>query len=427
MPRSQYPSRVCTVIAGMIVAGGLSWPGFAVAVAGAPAPGALHAYVPDAFVHPASDAADQADELQRALDALQPGQRLVFTPGRYVVGRSLVVRQPHVVLSGFGATLIATIPGDQTIEMRGDGTTLVGFQIMGTGTTRLATPESTKVEVTGRNVQVLDNVIDGGASAGIFVFGGADVAIVGNTVLATLADGIHITHGAHNVLVEGNVVRGTGDDMIAVVSYQGDGVLSRNVLITGNSLEGNAWGRGITVVGGADVTIANNIVRNVQVSAGILVAQEDSFRTYGASGVLVENNEISDIQTATARTDPRPLTQQAAIDVSTWSGSVTRVAVVGNRVSRARFAGIRVWGNVSQYRIADNRLSTIGGMPVQVGGAGGGCAAGHPNAGGSNAGQCGATGAQPLATGVTVGADASQLPRVRESLRQARWPQRGID
>lgn len=420
MPRSQYPSRVCTVIAGMIVAGGLSWPGFAVAVAGAPAPGALHAYVPDAFVHPAPDGADQADELQRALDALQPGQRLVLTPGRYVVGRSLVVRQSHVVLSGFGATLIATIPGDQTIEMRGDGTTLVGFQIMGTGTTRLATPESTKVEVTGRNVQVLDNVIDGGASAGIFVFGGADVAIVGNTVLATLADGIHITHGAHNVLVEGNVVRGTGDDMIAVVSYQGDGVLSRNVLITGNSLEGNAWGRGITVVGGADVTIANNIVRNVQVSAGILVAQEDSFRTYGASGVLVENNEISDIQTATARTDPRPLTQQAAIDVSTWSGSVTRVTVVGNRVSRARFAGIRIWGNVSQYRIADNQLSTIGGMPVQVGGAGGGCAAGRPNAGGSNAGQCGATGAQPLATGVMVGADASQLPRVRESLRQAR-------
>jgi len=229
------------------------------------------------------------------------------------------------------------------------------------------------------------------------------------------------------VLVQGNVVRGTGDDMIAVVSYQGDGVLSRNVLITGNSLEGNAWGRGITVVGGADVTIANNIVRNVQVSAGILVAQEDSFRTYGASGVLVENNEISDIQTATARTDPRPLTQQAAIDVSTWSGSVTRVAVIGNRVSRARFAGIRVWGNVSQYRIADNRLSAIGGMPVQVGGDGGGCAARHPNAGGSKVGQCGAAVVQPLATGVTVGADTSQLPRVRESPRQARWSQRGID
>ncbi len=409
-------------------------PALAAHAAAAAAPAAqraLRATVPDAHVDPAPDGADQADALQRALDALHPGQRLVFGPGRYVVGRSLVVRQTQVVLSGYGATLIATVPDDQTIEMRGDGTTIVGFRLAGTGSTRMETPKSTKIEVTGRGVQVLDNAIDGGGG-GIFVFGGADVAIVGNEVLATLADGIHITHGARNVLVQGNVVRGTGDDMIAVVSYQGDGVLSRNVLITGNSLEGNAWGRGITVVGGADVTIANNIVRNVQVSAGILVAQEDSFRTYGASGVLVENNEISDIQTATARTDPRPLTQQAAIDVSTWSGSVTRVAVVGNRVSRARFAGIRVWGNVSQYRIADNRLSAIGGMPVQVGGVGGGCTAGHPNAarpnaGGSKAGQCGAAGAQPLATSVTVGADASQLPRVRESLRQARWSQRGID
>ena len=46
-------------------------------------------------------------------------------------------------------------------------------------------------------------------------------------------------------------------------------------------------GRGITVVGGTDVTISNNIVRDVQVSAGILVAQEDSYRTYGVSDVRV--------------------------------------------------------------------------------------------------------------------------------------------
>ncbi|WP_176045205.1 right-handed parallel beta-helix repeat-containing protein [Burkholderia sp. BCC1644] len=420
MRRSPCLSRVCTGIAGLMMASGLAWPGGAEAVSGVPAPVAIHSNLPDAYVHPVPDAADQADELQRALDRLQSGQRLVFMPGRYVVGRSLVVRQPHVVLSGFGATLIATAPDDQTIEMRGDDTTLVGFKLTGTGTARLATPESTKVEITGHGVQVLDNVIDGGASAGIFVFGGTDVAIVGNEVLATLADGIHITHGARNVLVRGNVVRGTGDDMIAVVSYQGDGILSRNVLIADNSLEGNAWGRGITVVGGADVTIANNVVRNVQVSAGILVAQEDSFRTYGASGVLVENNEISDIQTAAARTDPRPLTQQAAIDVSTWSGSVTRVAVIGNRVSRARFAGIRVWGNVSQYRIADNRLFAIGGMPVQVGG-GGGCAPG-----GAKAVQCKASVAQ-LASIDKVGADTSALPHVREALRQARASQRGID
>ncbi|GLZ67190.1 MULTISPECIES: right-handed parallel beta-helix repeat-containing protein [Burkholderia] len=420
MSGSQYLSRACAGAACMMVAGGLVWPGFTEAVSGVPTPGAIHADMPDAYIHPAPGSADQADAVQRALDGLQPGQRLVFTPGRYVVGRSLVVRQRHVVLSGFGATLVATDPGNQTIEMRGDGTTLVGFHLRGTGATRLDTPESTKVEVTGHDVQVLDNVIDGGASAGIFVYGGSDVAIVGNQVRSTLADGIHMTHGTRNVLVQGNVVRGTGDDMIAVVSYQADGALSGNVLVTGNSLEGNTWGRGITVVGGTEVTISNNIVHDVQVSAGILVAQEDSYRTYGASDVRVENNVISSIQTAVGRTDPRPLTQQAAIDVSTWSGSVTRVVVIGNRVSHARFAGIRVWGNVSQYRIADNRLSAIGGEAVQVGG-GGGC-----TSGGTSAEQCRVAVMQPASIDV-VGADTSALPHVREALRQARPPRRGID
>lgn len=429
MCRSQSPFLACAAIAGMCMAGGLAWQGGAMAAPGTPAPGALHANVPDAYVRPAGNAADQADMLQRALDALQPGQRLIFAPGRYVIGRSLVVRQPNVVLSGYGATLIATTPDDQTIEMRGDGTTLVGFRLAGTGTTRLTTPASTKVEVTGRGVQVLDNVIDGGAGAGIFVFGGADVAIVGNEVLSTLADGIHMTHGSHNVLVQGNVVRGTGDDMIAVVSYQAEGVLTRNVLITGNSLEGNPWGRGITVVGGANVTISNNIVRNVQVSSGILVAQEDSNRTAGSSDIRIESNSIADIQTATGRLDPRPITQQAAIEVSTWSGSVSRVTVIGNRVSHARFDGIRLWGNVSGVRLADNKLSEIGGMPVRIDPAHD-CATSRPataSGGRAKGTPCVAEHQSPSAAGDAVGADASLLPRVRESVRQARWSQGGID
>ncbi|MCA8096444.1 right-handed parallel beta-helix repeat-containing protein [Burkholderia contaminans] len=429
MRRSRGTFLACAALAAMCAAGGLAWPGGAAAASGTSAPGAPHAPIPDAVVRPAADAVDQADMLQHALDALQPGQRLVFAPGRYVVGRSLVVRQRHVVLSGYGATLIATTPGDQTLEMSGDGTTLVGFRLTGTGTTRLTTPESSKVEVTGRGVQVLDNVIDGGAGGGIFVFGGADVAIVGNEVLSTLADGIHMTHGSRNVLVQGNVVRGTGDDMIAVVSYQAEGVLTRNVLITGNSVEGNPWGRGITVVGGAEVTISNNVVRNVQVSSGILVAQEDSNRTAGSSDIRIEGNSIADIQTATDRADARPVTQQAAIEVSTWSGSVSRVTVIGNRVSHARFDGIRLWGNVSGVRLADNQLSGIGGMPVRIDPAHD-CAAGRQvGASGQQAKgtPCAGAALQPMsAAGDAIGADTSVLPRVRESLRRPRWPQGGL-
>lgn len=183
------------------------------------------------------------------------------------------------------------------------------------------------------------------------------------------------------------------------------------------------------MVGGANVTISNNIVRNVQVSAGILVAQEDSNHTYGASDVRIENNVIADIQTATGRTDPRPITQQAAIEVSTWSGSVSRVTVIGNRVSNARFDGIRLWGNVSGVRLADNQLSGIGGMAVRVG-PGKDCASEGPSQPSANAvkGATCATAYRSTATGAdALGADPSSLPRVREAVRQARWSQRSVD
>ncbi|PFW61230.1 hypothetical protein COL27_30680, partial [Bacillus sp. AFS075960] len=75
-------------------------------------------------------------------------------------------------------------------------------------------------------------------------------------------------------------------------------------------------------------------------------------------------------------TDPRPVTQQGAIEVSTWSGKISRVTVIGNRVSNTRFDAIRLWGNVSDVRLADNQLAGIGAKPVRVGSSNG-CAAGR--------------------------------------------------
>ena len=163
----------------------------------------------------------------------------MLAPGRYTVGRSLTVSKANVVISGYGATLVATDPANQTILMSGSGSTLVGVTLVGTGTTRLTTPASTKVEVTGTGV--LGVTIQGGASAGIFVFGGSSVAIVGNTVEATLADGIHVRldqrAGARQY---GEEHRGRPDRRRQL---PGDGRLSANVLIDGNTVSGNYWGR----------------------------------------------------------------------------------------------------------------------------------------------------------------------------------------
>ncbi|WP_425103536.1 right-handed parallel beta-helix repeat-containing protein [Burkholderia ambifaria] len=328
-----------------------------------PSSGSKPVLVADVTVSPAADGRDQADALQKAFDSLQAGQRLVIAPGRYVVGHSLAVNVPQAVISGYGATLAATNPADQTIVMRGTGSTLVGVTLAGTGTTRLTTPESTKVEVTGADVQVLGVTIQGGASAGIFVFGGSGIAIVGNTVRATLADGIHTTYGSTNVLVQNNTVTGTGDDLIAVVSYLGDGRLSSNVLIDHNSVSGNAWGRGITVVGGQGVTISNNTVDGVEKAAGILVAQEDSWKTYGSSNVVIAGNTVTNIQNSNVDNGLQP-TQQGAIELDTWTGTVSGVAVADNRVSGSGYAGFRAYGNVCSFSVTGNTFSSIAGLPV---------------------------------------------------------------
>jgi parallel beta-helix repeat protein len=319
-----------------------------------------------ATIHPRDDGSDQARIIQAALDALRVGQRLVIAPGTYVVSHSLVVKARNVVVSGYGATLVATNPDDQSLVVNGTNATVAGLTLRGTGGKRLETESSAKVVVRGTGIKILDTRIEGGASAGIFVSGATSVALVGNRVSATLADGIHITGGSQNVLVSGNTVIGTGDDMIAIVSYQKDGALSRNILVTDNRVSGNYWGRGLTVVGGTSVTLSNNTVQGVQKGAGILVAQEDFFRTYNATNVVISNNVVSDIENSTNPDNDWPVAQQAGIDLDSGVGAVSLVLVTGNKVSRAKYGGFRALGNVCQYRVANSAFASITGSPISV-------------------------------------------------------------
>ncbi|CAE6845641.1 nitrous oxide reductase family maturation protein NosD [Paraburkholderia domus] len=379
------------------------------------------AYAQPDTIHPSSDGSDQADIIQTALDALRDGQRLVIAPGTYVVSHSLVVKAQSVVVSGYGATLVATHPNDQSLVVNGTNATVAGLTLRGTGSKRLETESSAKIVVRGTGIQILDTRIEGGASAGIFVSGATSVALAGNWVSATLADGIHITGGSQNVLVSGNTVIGTGDDMIAIVSYQTDGALCRNILVTGNRVSGNYWGRGLSVVGGSNVTLSDNTVQGVQKAAGILVAQEDGYRTYNATNVVIHNNIVSDIENSTSPDNKWPAAQHAGIDINTGAGSVSRVLVTDNKVLRANYGGFRALGNVCQYRITNSAFASIRGSPISMQSRN--CA---PSQIVSSVNTLdGKVFTQPAGTSATgeppiTGADAALLPRVNTSVRAAR-------
>jgi parallel beta-helix repeat protein len=161
------------------------------------------------------------------------------------------------------------------------------------------------------------------SSAGILVSRGSGFLVAGNTVVRSLADGIHITDGSSNGRVLGNTVRETGDDMIGLVSYAQSGKaalntarglldilnngtgLNKNLLVEGNNLSNNYWGRGIGVIGGEAFTIKNNSVSGVPGAGGILVAREHNYLSHGVNNVRVEYNTIRNIQNTTPPYNPK--------------------------------------------------------------------------------------------------------------------------
>lgn len=278
---------------------------------------------------------DDASAIIAALEAAKPGQWVVFPPGRYIQSKSISVNKVGVTLWGQGATLHATNPADQAILLRADDTKVYGFTLTAVTEARRSEPWNTRICANGydtakgyiRGVVIQGNSVvaadrdpggplsNGASAAGIAVVGVRDFTIANNFVERTLADGIHVTGGSQNGRVIDNKVKETGDDMIAVVSYLdkawrtkakdsstwfstvGSSSLVKDIYIARNEVSGQYWGRGIAVVGGSGITVRENTVSKTATGAGILVARERSYETHGVSNVLVENNNVTLVQT----------------------------------------------------------------------------------------------------------------------------------
>lgn len=374
---------------------------------------------------PDDDTADDAG-IRRALASLQPGDWLVFPPGRYLQRHSVWVDVPGVTLWGAGAQLHALDPADQTVALVADRVQLQGFELTATTQERRTEPRTARISIGSaavigrpaagrsaaapvRGVRVQGNHIvpdlarghlGAASSAGILVMGAVDFTVAGNTVRGTLADGIHLTGGSRHGRVLGNRIEATGDDAIAAVSYLSPADLARlrngeapsdaeqvqDVLIDGNEVGGNAWGRGIAVVGSRRITVSHNRVHDVARAAGILVAQEGGWQTPGAREVQVVSNTLQRIQRAGLDAAPhRPRAGHGAIEVhaidNDRSGlsrasrrahlAVRDVLLRDNDIDGAFQDGIRIGrytepGLVHDVQLQDNRVRDVGGQAVAV-------------------------------------------------------------
>jgi hypothetical protein len=253
-----------------------------------------------------------------------------------------------------------------------------------------------------RNFSIVRVRVGPGDSAGIMVrrSGGAHgrAAVIRDCVVrGTLADGIHMTAASHDIEVSGNRVSDTGDDFIAVVSYRADKALCHDISIHDNTVEDQSHGRGISVVGGMGVSIESNSISR-SAGAGIYLASEAGYDTYGDTAVRVVGNRLSDVATEAAlghgaillvgRPNPELLEPPLEVEDVRIEGNrvdgasrnglylgayASKVTVTGNAISNTRACGISIYPRVADISIGSadpgspaNTLSSCGESGIEV-------------------------------------------------------------
>jgi hypothetical protein len=289
---------------------------------------------------------DSTIAIESAISAAKLRGRSVLVPPGTFQHKSFSLNGVSMLGEGSTSILFAPDPKNSNIYLRGARPSLRNLTVRVQSSERDS--HNFAIYVDGAvNFLIEFIAVDGGNAGGIFNFGGHNGRIIYNLVQNTLADAIHNTHGAHDIIVAYNTVRHAGDDMIAVVSYS-DQTISHNILITHNVLTDSDGGRGISVVGGQDVTIQGNTVARTACCAGIYLASEAFWDTQEVRNILVCDNLLAE------NSGP---TEHGAIMIYSNHGSVRSIRVEHNTIVHARHAAIRLSGNVGDVSFVNNSIA----------------------------------------------------------------------
>jgi len=293
-----------------------------------------------------TDTTDDTAAIASAIQAAKTQGKLVCVPSGTFYHTELVF--DSVSLTGEGNTtsiLYAFDPSNNTVFVRGSGVTVSHVQIKSASSGRTAVDWPLFIDHAS-DFTIDAILVDGGNSGGILNYGGSNGKIIRNTVQNTLADGIHTTEGAHDIIVAGNTVRNPGDDMIAMVSYGLPAV--RNVLVQDNDVAENEWGRGITSIGSSDITIQGNKIGRTGCCAGILVATEEAWTSPPLSNILIRNNQLSDNSGETGH---------SAFLISALHSNIDRIRFEDNSITNPMHEGMKIEGDTSNVAFVDNTIS----------------------------------------------------------------------
>jgi hypothetical protein len=204
--------------------------------------------------------------------------------------------------NGDTSILKAGTSGQEALFLTANGVRIENLMLIGFGSPRMSADETQKLVL-----QTVDNFVITGVhikdttTGGMKMNGCSNGHIHHNTVENTHADSIHMTISgslaSHDIVVEDNTVRFSGDDGVAVVTYGGPShVKCSNITIRNNDIRFNTNGRGIGILGGQNILIYDNVVHGgTSDKAGIYIAAEGNiYDTSGVDTVCAALNELTD-------------------------------------------------------------------------------------------------------------------------------------
>jgi hypothetical protein len=204
-------------------------------------------------------------------------------------------------------TLLPLDIANESVRLRGSGTKLtfsgtcrIGYQ--GRVTSRYGNAEASGIELESASnftIAADDLTIEGTGSVGLFSYRrtGPGTVVGKITVISSGEDSFHFTDASHDIdLSQSDLYSyNSGDDGFAVVSYTGNPDYTRNIHWGSVTMRYPRWSRGISVVGGQNVTVDRFDIDGSS-GAGIYIAAEalatDGYDTRGVQNVRMFNGII---------------------------------------------------------------------------------------------------------------------------------------
>ena len=234
-------------------------------------------------------------KIQKLLDSVPDGSRIVFNTGVYLSSGAvgLVVGKPLFLDFQRGAILKFDHNEAKYLQTWSSDVTLMHPQIDG-GSSSWTRTNNAGIRVRSNgvpvsNIEIIRPRIKDVAGAGILVGWSeniSDVTIDNPVVRNTQADGVSVAYDTSDVSIISPRCYNTGDDGISIVSYISAANPVRRVMIA-DALCVDSRTRGLTIIGGEDIRLTGKSINAS--SQGVLIIQDaGQYNTYAPKRIKLD-------------------------------------------------------------------------------------------------------------------------------------------